>query len=342
MVSKRPYLFIAWKYCRRGWNDRFDYCNELNFREVVWVAVTHEMAKKFINRVGMGLTCIIVIYGLIQISNNWLTKAFMVVFGIFVEIETQYIWGLSFTYKKNNQGARAGWLKAACVGYVLMGILLAVGFFAMEIDKSNIKTMTVQQNNWQRKLDQANRRIDTLQKQAENETDKFGPKAKEIENLIKEAIKNRDVIEQTPTPQISNNIFTALANILKPVGISEWILKLFIFGYCVFMIYLGVMLTYWNIEIETTDNASNTSENDQSKKTVIKPVQTHMTKEKSAVTNDVTTGETGQTVYCECGCGKTFIPPKNNPGKLYYDDNCRIRAYRAKIARMKKEGVKVL
>ena len=67
----------------------------------------------------MGLTCIIVIYCLVQISDNYITKAFMFAFGIFAEVEARYIWGLSFAYK--DIGC---WAKAACIGYIIIGILL--------------------------------------------------------------------------------------------------------------------------------------------------------------------------------------------------------------------------
>ncbi len=316
------------------------------------MTVNHEVAKKFINQVGMGLTCIIVIYGLVQISDNYLTKAFMFVFGIFVEVETQYIWGLSFAYKDKGCWAKAGWLKAACIGYILIGILLAVGFFSMEISTKEkaAQTITQAQNNQQAKVDQYNAQIRYYQAQANNETDKRGPRAIEIEGLINEAISKRDELENTPVviesevTETQGTVFTALGDILKPFGFTENILKLVIFGYCVFMIYLGVMLTYWkvNIEDDETPVADNTVTSAVTKKhRKFKPVTAI---QETAVTDEHVTLEpvTYGNELCICGCNRP-----RRVGSKYYSNACKTKRSRDKkkqkeLAMMKNEEVRVL
>ena len=238
-------------------------------------SVSHEKAKKFINRVGMGLTCILLIYGLIQLSNFWVTQAFMVVFGIYLEVEVQYIWGLSFTYAKNKHWIKALLLRLACSGYVIIGICFAVGFFAMEIGhkEQEVQTIRQAQTNYQTKIDEYNNMIKYYQAQANNETDKRGPKAMEIENNIKMYQTKRDELENSPKSletsdndtKTSGNVFKYAEEVFKPLfGVTENFLKFLIVGYAFFMIYLGVMLTYWKIKMDK-DEADEDEDEDEDK-----------------------------------------------------------------------------
>jgi len=187
----------------------------------------------------------------------------MFVFGIYLEIEVQYIWGLSFAYAKIGNLIKAFLLRLACSGYVIIGICFAVGFFAMEVGHKEeaVQEITQAQTNWQAKYNEYNRNIDYYQKQALNETDKRGPKAIGIEDKIAEYEEKRDALgdrplntDNTSSEKVSGNVFKYAEEVFKPlIGVTEKFLKFLIVGYMVFMIYLGVMLTYWKIEIDDDD-----------------------------------------------------------------------------------------
>ena len=254
----------------------------------------------------------------------------MFIFGIFVEVETQYIWGLSFSYKKAGQGNKAGWLKAACIGYVMVGMLLAVVFFSLEIDKKEVvaKTIKQSQTNRQTKIDQYNNQISYYQKQASNETDRRGPKAIEIEGLIKQTISDRDTLENAPvdidssTTETPGNVFKSLGEILKPFGLTEGILKLIIFGYCVLMIYLGVMLTYWSVELNDVPNETP----ETPEKTEMETLETDIVTPVTPDETPLVTAETPRNGKAVCPtCGKHF-PFKRD--KTFCSANCRVTAHR--------------
>lgn len=285
--------------------------------------------KKIINSVGILLICFVNTWGLVQISENPLAQTFMLVFGLYVEIEVQYIWGLSFAYI---EWWKNSLLKTACIGYVLIGVLLAVGFFSLEISvKENLaQTLTTAKNDQQKEIEQLNTHIDYLLKQAQNETDKFGPNAQRIEELIRIDTEKRDDLKNNPvtaetvtTEQVKGNVFTALGSIefLKWLGLTANVLKLIIFGYAVFMIYLGVMLTYWKVDLgetcNTVINNSVTSSNVTSRNIVTNNKEKHHFK---AVNENLVTYDNE---LCACGCNRP-----RRAGSKYHENNCRVTYHR--------------
>jgi hypothetical protein len=110
------------------------------------------------------------------------------------------------------------------------------------------------------------------------------------------------------------NVFKALSD---TTTIPENWLKFIVFGYAMFMIYLGVMLTYWDVKI--IDNAESVT--DVTDKERLKTGQ--VTENVTGVT-DAMTERNGWT-KCACGCGEWF-PSRQN--KLYLSEAHKQDAYR--------------
>jgi hypothetical protein len=108
---------------------------------------------------------------------------------------------------------------------------------------------------------------------------------------MNEAISKRDEIENKPvdieiTTGTRGNVFKSLGEILPFIGENN--LKLIIFGYCVLMIYLGVMLTYWSVELNDTPNVTPVTPSKPEIPTNEIPVTDNVTPTVTPVTDNVT------------------------------------------------------
>jgi hypothetical protein len=226
--------------------------------------LNHKHLKPVINAVFLTLSCFLITYFLIQLTDNLLMKIGVGLFAIALDVFMQYVLGLGKSYFKT-QKFRAVILFACYAAYVIIyAVPSAIGFFAVEIatqEQATAKTEIAATINRQR-LTQINQTVKALNAQLTKEAGTgYGPRSQNILTKIEALTNEQKQIESSfsapwRSKNVPKNIFGSLGQVF---GIPANILKIFIFGTSVLMLYLGLILTSWDVRIEVNIQAEKTS-----------------------------------------------------------------------------------
>jgi hypothetical protein len=229
----------------------------------VTIIMTARTMKLTINLIFLSISIFLSTYFMVQLTDNYYIRVGIAVFAIGLEAAMQYVLALGKAYFK-----RYGWAKLqamilfVCYAlYILIyNIPLAIGFFATEIDtqeQAAAKVEMVDTINRQ-KLLQINQTIDNLNRQlaAESKTG-YGARSKaimeQLDKLSVEQFKLQKSFSETSgqtskTLKVQKNVFGSLGKVL---GVPANFLKVVIFGTSIAMLCLILIITSWDIKIDT-------------------------------------------------------------------------------------------
>jgi hypothetical protein len=187
-------------------------------------------------------------------------KGFFVVFSVFVELFAQYIRGLASTFSRLKKYWQVAGLWACYMVYIVVfAFLSAVGVFIAETNLSDQQytKAAFTQEETKNEIERLNRHITMLQQQQgrEGETG-AGPNWKFIQAKIDQDTTKRDALiaSMKNVPIIKNpSVYAGLHDIFNLP--ANWF-KILMFGVAVIMIYLGLIITPWEIEIGEPGQAS--------------------------------------------------------------------------------------
>ncbi|MGE5559390.1 MAG: hypothetical protein ACM3WV_12415 [Bacillota bacterium] len=253
--------------------------------------------KRISNAVFLTLSCFLVCYFLIQLTENPYIRAGICLFAVSLDIFMQYVLATGRAAWKGRwpQKVKAVFLFFCYACYVAAyAVPSAVGFFIAEIDLTEAAAVTAVtgQETVKTRLKQIDATIKNLNLQMETEAvTGFGERSKAIIAEIKELTAEQKVLmdnlRSTPAQKINltKDVFASLGAVLRVPGNS---LKIIIFGVSVLMLYLGLILTAW----------------------------------------DVTEGEPAVTpgIFSVCPVCNEAFPPRN--GKVFCSNKCKQAAYR--------------
>jgi predicted PurR-regulated permease PerM len=213
-----------------------------------------------------------------QMTNDIVMKIYLSGGAVFVELVAQYFRGLARSYRLINRRLVAGWLWAAYMVYIIVfAFLSAVGVFWAETDLNdqmqNTAIYTQQENRLE--IEQLNKRIATLQNQLDREgSTGTGPNFRYLQSELDEKTAKRDKLSNTVTvskPVKSRSVYNGLHELF--VIPANWF-KMLMFGSFVLMIYLSLITTPWQIEIEDTKTMPATKTAKEEKRTEPRKVGT--------------------------------------------------------------------
>jgi hypothetical protein len=213
----------------------------------------NKIARYVIHYIALFLSISSVIYTLVQLSDNRIMQWFFVLFSLFVELFAQYLRGLASTFSRlKKRWTVAGLWLCYMVYIVVFAFLSAVGVFIAETnlsDQQYIKAAFTQEET-KNEINRLNRHIVMLQGQQgrEGETG-TGPNYKFLQNKIDQDTAKRDVLiaSMKNVPIIKNpSVYNGLHDIFNLP--ANWF-KILMFGVAVIMIYLGLIITPWEIEV---------------------------------------------------------------------------------------------
>lgn len=216
---------------------------------------SHYKQVKFgIHYLALSLSIASVIYTLIQMTDNRIMQYFFVLFALFVELFAQFIRGLASSHAKLKQYWSAGGLWAIYMLYIVVfAFLSAVGVFVAETNLADQKhdVIAFAQQEGKKELRQANQYIATLQAQLDREGGTgTGPRFKYLQDELDRAITKRDALKDAikaePVDK-SRSVYSGLHDIFTLP--ANWF-KILMFGSAVIMIYLALIITPWQIDIE--------------------------------------------------------------------------------------------
>jgi hypothetical protein len=228
--------------------------------------MTAKSMKLTINLVFLSISIFLSTYFMVQLTDNPFIRAGIAVFAVGLEAAMQYVLALGKAHFK-----RYGWAKLqalilfTCYAlYILIyNIPSAVGFFVMEIDtqeQAAAKVEIVDTINRQR-LEQIGKTIDNLNRQLEREADTgYGERSKavmeQLDKLSAEQFRLQESFSETfgtsgqtsKTLKVSKNVFGSLGKVLK---VPANLLKVVIFGTSIAMLCLILIITSWDVKIDT-------------------------------------------------------------------------------------------
>jgi hypothetical protein len=246
--------------------------------------MTAKTMKPTINLIFLSISIFLSTYFMVQLTDNPFIRAGIAVFAIGLEAAMQYVLALGKAYFK-----RYGWAKVqalilfSCYAlYILIyNIPSAIGFFVMEIDTQEqavAKVEMVETINRQ-KLFQINQTIDNLNRQLEREADTgYGVRSKAIMEQLDKLSTEQSNLQKSFSEtsgkvlKVSKNVFRSLEKVL---GVPANLLKVVIFGTSIAMLCLILIITSWDIKIDTADvplpqrEISVTRDNDMDKEKVV-------------------------------------------------------------------------
>ena len=132
----------------------------------------------------------------------------------------------------------------------------AIGFFSVEINAQEAAANKMEETDQMNRdrITQINETLAVLNQQLATEaTTGYGKRSETIMNRVDKLTQERKKLQNTlvkvskSSGKVPKNVFGSLA---KVFSIPENILKVLIFGTSVLMLYLGLVLTSWNIQIE--------------------------------------------------------------------------------------------
>jgi hypothetical protein len=268
--------------------------------------------KHIINLVFLSISIFLSTYFLIQLTDNPYIRAGIGVFAVALEAAMQYVLALGkhhFRRRVFSKKALAFVLFACYACYILIyNIPSAVGFFVMEIgvqEQAAAKVERADMTN-QRRLEQLNTTIDTLNQQLQTEVETgYGPRSRAIMEQLERLTAERDKLQAAiAVPQgemrdVSRDVFRSLSDV---TAVSANLLKIIIFGTSILMLCIILIITSWDLPGNVT---------------VVTPT----------VTGNETHDVTEKMKKCACGCGR-LIPATSK--RAYYEPKCRTAACRSR------------
>lgn len=243
--------------------------------------------KRAINSIFLLISIFLSTYFMIQLSDNPYIRAGIAVFAIGLEGAMQYVLALGKAHFK-----KLGWARVQALilficyaTYILVyNIPSAVGFFVMEIDvqeQAAAKVEMVETINRQR-LEQIGRTIDVLTTQLTAESDRYGPRSRaimtQLDKLSAEQLELQKSFSESSkeVSKVSKNVFRSLGEVL---GVEMNILKVVIFGTSIAMLCLILIITSWDIKIESVNSVYDEANQSMSQR------ETAATQEPTSATN---------------------------------------------------------
>jgi hypothetical protein len=224
----------------------------------------HLKFKNIANILFLIISCFLIVYFLIQLTDNPYIKIGIAVFAVGLDIFMQYVLALArVRAKQKGHRFKAGILFICYALYVLVyAIPSAVGFFSVEISAQESvvnRAESVDTINRDR-ITQIGAIIENLNLQLEKEADTgYGARSKAIMDRIdKLSAEQRELQNKLSSKPKTNAPQSRLAfrDLAKITGISERILMLIIFGISTAMLYVGLIITSWDITIEDNEAGS--------------------------------------------------------------------------------------
>jgi predicted PurR-regulated permease PerM len=195
----------------------------------------------------------------IQLTNDIFHKWIFGAIAFCIELLAQFVLALGVAnWKKNQKNYIYVLYFFIFTCYMLvLAIPSAIGFFGSDIDVQeqvaskaefieSINKTTINQN--QVTIDKLNQQLETESKSG------YGIRSEKIMAEIKRLTQEQKELQSNYTQSaasqtvIAKDIFTNLEKIL--FGIPANILKTILFGYLVIMIYVGLILFHWNIDLD--------------------------------------------------------------------------------------------
>jgi predicted secreted protein len=226
------------------------------------MVINHQQFKPIINGLFLTLSCFLIVYFLIHLTDNIFIKIGISVFAIALDVFMQYVLGLGRACW-SGQKFKALILFLCYAVYVLIyAIPSAVGFFAVEIaaqEQSYAQTETLDRAN-QKRLTQIDQTIDSLNRQLAAESDTgYGSRSQAIIAELKKQNAERQKLQKTfqnvseKSANVPKNVFRSLEDVF---GVPENIIKVLLFGISTAMLYLGLILTSWNVSPDDSSAAT--------------------------------------------------------------------------------------
>lgn len=234
--------------------------------------------KNYINIIFLVLSCAMSIYFLSQITDNIMVKVIIVIFVIVYEVTMQYV--LSLGRAKLRKG---GWAIFTAMLYFffyatyvfIYAIPSALGFFVAEasVQKASAAVVTMEKGALEELLTDNRQTILALNRQLEFEAETgYGSRSRAImEQLNKLRDEQKELqaelfkVPEKKVKKVQRNSFGSLAEVLSSfIDMTEDLLKLIVFSTTILMLYLGLILTSWDIEIE--DGRENRDSREDGKK----------------------------------------------------------------------------
>lgn len=278
-------------------------------------------------------SCLFVVYGLWNISNNIIIQVVMGSFGLFVEWEAQQVWGLSFTYEDWRNSA----YKFQYLLYIaIFALIPGTGFFMTEIAVQETITQKIVQieSNNQSRIGQLNalikQKTDQLsiegQTKARTHYDKIQAKLDEYEAELKGLMSQGKTEIKVKAKSQSKDMF---ANASKALwGIPKETLIFIMFTAGLTMVYTGLMRKPIQFKIETKNEISEV-------KPLIKNdtngLDNNVIRFQPLHDEETTVSHFKEGRHCQYSkCGGT-LPDSLRADAKYCDDNCKLAAYRERL-----------
>jgi hypothetical protein len=227
------------------------------------MSITAKSMKLTINLIFLSISIFLSTYFMVQLTDNPFIRAGIAVFAIGLEAAMQYVLALGKAYFK-----RYGWAKLQamilffCYAlYILIyNIPSAIGFFVTEIDvqEQASSRMEIVETINRQKLTQINQTIDNLNRQLASESKTgYGARSKAIMEQLGKLSTEQSNLQKSfsetsgqtsKTLKVSKNVFGSLGKVL---GVSANLLKVVIFGTSIAMLCLILIITSWDVKIDT-------------------------------------------------------------------------------------------
>ena len=220
------------------------------------MTINYNTLKTPLNLTFLTISSLLIIDFMIQLVDGLAARIIAVVFVIALEIFAQFLLGLGRAWL--SEGRKTAYLLFAIYGiYVVVYAGMAVlGFFVGQSDGMERTTARAEylETIDRQSLAQIAQTREALNLQLTKEAETgYGPAAREIVaqlDQLKEDEKNiRRTFQNVPTKHknVPRNVFRSLENVL---GWPENVIKRLVFGVSVLMLYLGLILTAWDVKLD--------------------------------------------------------------------------------------------
>jgi hypothetical protein len=211
--------------------------------------------KQIANGLFLTLSCFLIAYFLIQLTDNWYIRAGILVFAVSLDVLMQYILGLGIALFSHSHKVKAITLFICYAIYVIVyAVPSAIGFFSVEIglQEQSVNREVISSHINENRIKQIDSIIVSLNKQLDFEANSgYGSRSSaimvKIEALNAEQKELLSSYKPTTTTKLSKNIFDSLSQMF---GLNSNLIKVLMFGISVGMLYIGLILTHWDIKID--------------------------------------------------------------------------------------------
>lgn len=216
--------------------------------------LTERTFKNIINLTFLALSCFLIVYFLIQLTPNPIIKTGIILFAVILEVFMQYL--LSTGRSRWGEKHR----HQACVLFFFYGLYVlvyavpsATGFFMAEINAQEERWARAEviQSTSKQRLAQIAATINNLNAQLLTESKSgYGQRSQlimdEMKRLTTEEISLQRQFETVPQSQkaVTKDLFKVMGDLYKIPGN---VLKLLIFSISVLMVYVGLVMTSWDL-----------------------------------------------------------------------------------------------